>query len=64
MSGHGSHHSSDAYGGTVISASVGMGMLRSAFPEGREPVPQVERALFDKNHCGACDASTDYSSSA
>ncbi|TEY62558.1 hypothetical protein BOTCAL_0160g00030 [Botryotinia calthae] len=68
MSDHGSYYSSDsnpfnhsAYGDTVISAGVGMGMLRSGFPAGGEPVPRVSRSLYDKNHCGGCDAQTDYS---
>ncbi|KAF5870358.1 uncharacterized protein Bfra_009742 [Botrytis fragariae] len=68
MSDHGSHYSSDGnpfshpgYGATVISAGVGMGMLRSGIPAGNEPVPRVPRSLYDKKHCGACDASTERS---
>ena len=68
MSDHGSYYSSDsnpfnhsAYGDTVISAGVGMGMLRSGFPAGGEPVARVLRSSYDKNHCGRCDAQTGYS---
>ncbi|KAF7890932.1 uncharacterized protein EAF01_010741 [Botrytis porri] len=68
MSDQGTYHSSggdpfdhSAYGTTQISAGTGMRMLRSGFSAGNEPVPRVARSLYDPEHCGACNASTESS---
>ncbi|KAF7907951.1 hypothetical protein BELL_0905g00040 [Botrytis elliptica] len=68
MSDPSSHYRSEgdpfdhqAYGATVISAGVGMGMLRSGIPAGDEPVPRVLRSLYDKIHCEASNESTERS---
>ncbi|KAF7862023.1 hypothetical protein EAF04_007903 [Stromatinia cepivora] len=47
------------YGRVVITAGVGMGMLTSEILPGHEPVIKVARSLYDKNHCGGCNASRD-----
>ncbi|KAJ8063398.1 hypothetical protein OCU04_008619 [Sclerotinia nivalis] len=47
------------YGRVVTAARVGMGMLTSEIPAEHEPVIKVARSLYDKEHCGGCDARGD-----